>query len=85
MTKTKDTSGAGFWPEGFWSGFAGAAQRSHERRATKERAEKYGHPYVKCVECGAKTHPGRVVTVNLLSTCLTCAESANEYTESAGF
>lgn len=69
---TKDKSGAGFWPSGFWSGFALAGKIAAERIGSRN------HRYTtrrKCSECGKATHPDRLAERNLLPVCLNCREA----------
>lgn len=81
---TRDRSGVGYWPSGFWSGFALAGDRARKRI----EAARHSKPRRRCSFCGRATPQIRLQECNLLPACLECRESGAtddaSYIESAG-
>lgn len=81
----RDRSGAGFWPDGFWSGFEQAGELARERLAHPPR-----RPRQRCAACERAMPADRLKEQSGIRFCLDCIESGaaepngGRFIESAG-
>ena len=82
---TRDRSGVGYWPEGFWSGFARAGDRARKRIESARRSK----PRRRCHFCYRAMPDSLLQECNLLPACIACRESGAtddaRYIETAGY